>query len=189
MHKAFFIPFFFLQCTLVGAAPTADNTVFLLPLECSELLPDNTPFVRFFESVARGRLRQDKTFAKRIFEVVALRDRIQNTGAQAREQNPIDLLIRKTLCFYREKKDPLRLVPYDDADFLAYLKPNLGDLEKKVAEVIAQREYDREQRLEYERMLTQNQALEDAVRAQAELAAEKEYERLAKKARMKAKAP
>jgi hypothetical protein len=174
---------------LAVAAPGRDAGVFLLPLECSELLPDSGPYLQFFEAVGRGRLRNDKPLSKRIFEVLALREKMQKDASQSREQNPIDLLVRKTLCFYREKKEPLKMVPYDDPAFLGYLRSSLGDLEAKVREVISQREYDRQQRKEYERLLTENQELEDSVRTQAEVSADREFERLSNSARRKAKAP
>ena len=181
--------FLILLAPLAQAASGRENGVFLLPLECSELLPDSSPYLQFFEAVGRGRLRSDKPLAKRVFEILALRERMQKDASQSREQNPIDLLVRKTLCFYREKKEPLKMVPYDDPDFLAYVRSNLGDLEAKVRQVISQHEYDRQQRKEYERILTENQELEESVRTQAEVAADREFERLSSVARRKAKAP
>lgn len=171
------------------ALPNRDSGVYLLPLECSELLPDSTPFIQFFEAVARGRLRSDKAFSKRIFEIIALRERMQKNASQSREQNPVDILIRKTLCFYREKKEPLKMVPYDDAEFLAYLRGSFGDLESKVREIISQREFDRQQRKEYERLLTENQELENSIRNQAEVEADRQYEKLSTAAKRRAKAP
>lgn len=179
---------FFLAFTAYGA-PTHENGVFLLPLECSELLPDSGPYLQFFEAVARGSLKKDKAFSKRIFRILALREKMQSSAQQSRDQNPLDLLIRKTLCFYREKKEPLKMVPYDDPAFMAFLHGSLNDLETKVEETIFQREFDKQQRKEYERLLTQNQELEESVRGQAEVDADRNFDRLSSAARKKVRAP
>ncbi len=165
----------------------ADAGVYLLPLECSELLPDNGPFLNFFEAVGRGNIRKDKNLSQRIFKVLAMRERLEQSGGQSRESNPVDLLVRKSLCFFREKKDPLRMVPYDDPQFLDFLRVSMGDLEKKIEEMIFQKEFDKAQRKEYERKLTENQELEDKVRGQAEVDADRNFDRLSKAARRKVK--
>lgn len=165
----------------------ADAGVYLLPLECSELLPDNGPFLNFFEAVGRGNIRKDRGLSQRIFKVLAMRERIAQSGMQSHESNPVDLLVRKSLCFFREKKDPLRMIPYDDPQFLDFLRVSMGDLEKKVEEMVFQKEFDKAQRKEYERRLTENQELEDKVRGQAEVDADRNFERLSKAARRKVK--
>ena len=33
-----------------------------------------------------------------------------------------DVLVRKTLCFYREQKEPLKPIAYDNAEFIKFLK-------------------------------------------------------------------
>ncbi len=175
-----------LLCAISPAA-RAENTVYLLPLECSELLPDNGPFIQFFGAVGRGSLRKDKALSKRIFTVLALRDKMQKTAAESREQNAIDLLIRKTLCFYREKNEPLKTIGFDDPSIVAYLKTSMGDLEKRVDATILQQEIDKAQRKEYERLLSENQEVEDSVKSQAEVAADREFDRLSKEARRKAR--
>lgn len=172
----------------VSAVSSRENGVFLLPLECSELLPDSAPYLQFFEAVARGELKKDKAFSKRVFRILALRDKLQASAHQSRDQNPIDLLIRKTLCFYREKKEPLKMVPYDDPAFLQFLRGSFSDLEQTVEATIFQREYDKQQRKEYERLLTQNQELEESVRSQAEVDADRNFEKLSNAAKKKVRA-
>jgi hypothetical protein len=173
----------------IHAAPQRETGIYLLPLECSELLPDNSPFVHFLEAVARGCLSKEKSFAKRIFKVLATREKMTASAQQSREQNPIDVLIRKTLCFYRENKEPLKMVPYDDVAFLAFFRTSLDVLEKQIEETIFQREFDRQQRKEYERVLMQNRELEESVRGQAEVDADRNYERISTSAKRKVKAP
>lgn len=167
------------------AAIIKENTVFLLPLECSELLPDSGPYLKFMEAIARGNLRKDKNLSKRVFKILATREKMQQSIDESHETNPVDILIRKTLCFYREKKEPLKMVPYDDPQFLAFLHGSIGDLEKKVEESIFQREYDKHQRKEYERQLGENQDLEDTIRSQAEVDADRNFDRLSKAAKRK----
>lgn len=166
------------------AAP-ARSPVYTLPLECSELMPDNSPFLGFLESVGRANLRKDSKLSKRIFRLMALRERVQTAESLAPDQNPIDLLVRKTLCFYREKKDPLKTITIDDADFLKYLAGSFGDLERKVDQTVLQLEEQKFQRRAYERMLQDNQSLEDSLRAKAELDADRDFERLSRAAKLK----
>jgi hypothetical protein len=170
------------------STPHATGT-FLLPLECSELLPDHSPFVRFLEAVARGGLKSDKRLSERLYKVLAMRERMNTANEQSREQNPVDILIRKTLCFYREKKEPLKTVTYDDALFLSFLRTSLADLESKLDETIFQREFDKQQRKEYERLLTANKEIEDSIRRQAELEADRSFERISNSAKRKVRAP
>jgi hypothetical protein len=152
-------------------------------------MPDNTPFRQFFLAVARGSLKKNKNLSKQIFRILALREKLQASEQQAPEQNLVDLLIRKTLCFYRESKDPLRSIAYDDPAFVQFLQSSLTVLESKVEQTILDSLKNRQQRKEYERLLNENQALEDSVKGQAEVDADRNFERLSQSARKKAHAP
>src|SRR5687768_12693389 len=98
----------FLSVSTLRAALPPQGGVFMLPLSCSELLPDPGPFINFFEAVARGSVTHDKAFSKRMFKILALREKLSNMTDRTREQNPVDDLIKRTLCFYREQKEPLK---------------------------------------------------------------------------------
>lgn len=189
MFRSFWVIAFVFSVSAQAASPLRETGTFLLPLECSELLPDNTPFVHFFEAVARGGLKADKRLSERLYKVLALRERMNTANEQSREQNPVDILIRKTLCFYREKKEPLKTVTYEDAAFLSFLRGSLADLESKLEETIFQREFDKQQRKEYERLLTENKGIEDTIRRQAELEADRSFERISNSAKRKVRAP
>ncbi|MBY0370011.1 hypothetical protein K2X33_04945 [bacterium] len=176
-----------LMLSLTPSWGATRDSVYLLPLECSELMPDNAPFVGFFEGVGRANLRSDGALTKRVFRLIAIRERLQSAAALAPDQNPIDLLIRKTLCFFREKKEPLKTVSVDDAEFLTFLKESLPDLERKVDQTVLQIETEKQQRKVYEKMLQANQALEASLRAKAELDADRDFERLTKAAKQQAR--
>jgi hypothetical protein len=166
-----------------------ESGAFMLPLNCSELLPDTAPFLNFFEAVGKGAVAKNRRLAKRIFKIMALRERLAEIPDRAREQNPIDTLIRKTLCFYREQKEPLSPVGYDDAAFVAFLKGSLPDLEEKIDKVIYQSEYDRQQRKEYERQLERNQGVVLNLRREADLEADQSFERITNRAKRKVRTP
>jgi hypothetical protein len=99
-------------------ARAADVPVTLLPMTCAELLPDLAPYLGFFETVARGQVGQDRVMSRRLFRVLALRERLSDQPERMREPNPVDMLIRRTLCFYREQKEPLRQITNVDEEFL-----------------------------------------------------------------------
>src|SRR4051812_4106201 len=80
------------------AAMPLEAGVYLLPINCSELLPDDSPFVQFFEAVGRGNATANRSFSKRIFRLVSMREKAMRSADRIRDQNPVDRLIRKTLC-------------------------------------------------------------------------------------------
>ncbi len=161
---------------------------FLLPLTCAELLPDSAPFLGFLESVANGLVVSDREFSKRLFRVLALRQKVFDSGTRARENNPVDILIRRTLCFYREQKEPLRPVPYDDSDFVKFLRGSLKELEYKIDDAVFQEEFEKYQRKQYETQLEQNRAIAERVRREAQTSADTAYDRLSRTAKQKVKA-
>jgi len=169
-----------------SAAPIADSGTYLLPINCSELLPDNSPFLGFFTAVASGTVVSDQRLSRRLFRVLALREKINDNPDLTRDQNPIDLLIRKTLCFFREQKDPLRTVPFDDPEFLKFMKSAVKDLEAKVDDAVFGLEFELQQRTEYEKRMEKNRKVIDAVQREAQKEAEVVYNRLSRNAKRKA---
>lgn len=169
----------------VQAALSPEMGVFMLPMNCSELLPDATPFLNFFEAIARANVLKDQKFTKRLLRVLALRDHFAESGDRSREQNPIDVLIRRTLCFYREQKEPSRPIGFDDAGLETFMRSSLGELEDKVKQAILQSEIERQQRLEYERKLKHNQHMVDRLEQEADEEADRTFTQLAKIARKK----
>lgn len=174
--------------TLSGAiAAPAGPPVFLLPMACSELLPDTDPFIRFLDSVARGNLLTENALSKRIFRLMALREKVAETIRIGRERNPVDIMVQKTLCFYRQQKEPLKPVPYDDEAFLEFLKGGIDDMEKQISAAIRQEEIERFQKKEFERKLEQNREREDQLRRQAQRDAEKEMKQISESAKRQVK--
>ena len=161
----------------------------MLPMTCAELLPEVDPFTFFFEAVARGAVASQNGLSRRMFRVLALKEKLTELGKRHKEDNPIDSLIRKTLCFYRESKDPARPVPFDDAIFLTFMETALVDLERKAEDAIYQSEFSRLQREEYEKRLERNQGLIDQIRQDADRSAQKSYDQLTLQARRKVQAP
>src|SRR5947209_14947948 len=96
---------FLLAAGRAEAAISSDSSYFLLPMSCAELLPDPAPYLGFFEAVGKGLVAKDRALSKRIFRVLSLREKLAEEPDRAREGNPVDVLIRKTLCYYREQKD------------------------------------------------------------------------------------
>lgn len=172
----------------VGHSAINEPGVYMMPMNCSELLPDNTPFTNFYQAVARAAVATDKAFAKRVLRLLALRDKIADTVERSRELNPVDTLLRKTVCFYRETKDPLRPVPFDDNDFIQFLKGSLKDLEVKVEDAVFQVEFEKYQRTEYERRVGQNQSAIQSLNRDATREAENSFERLSQAAKRKVRA-
>ncbi len=187
------VTFFFavaacLLCQTGWSAPLRGREV-MLPMTCAELLPEVDPFTFFFEAVARGAVASKASLTKRMFRVLALKEKLAELGKRHKEDNPIDGLIRKTLCFYRENKDPARPVPFDDAIFLTFINDSIGDLERKAEDAVFQSEFSRLQREEYEKRLERNQGLIDQLRAEADHSAQKSYDQITQKARRKVLAP
>lgn len=168
-----------------AAVGTARTGVYLLPMTCAELLPNMGPYLNFFEAVGRGNVATDRQFARRIFRILSLRDKLVEEADRAREQNPVDVLIRKTLCFYREQREPLKAISYDDERFVAFLKTSLKELENHVDDAIFSFEFERAQRLEYQRELERYQTVVERVREQADLDADRNFEKIAGAAKRK----
>lgn len=162
--------------------------VYLLPINCSELLPEESPFVQFFEAAARGSAARDKDLAKRMFRVLEMRDRFIKNPDLLQDENPVDVLVRKTLCFYRQQKEPLRPVSYEDQGFLKFLKGAIRELEGKVEDALFLALLEREQRLTYERDLQKNRSLIESVRQEALREADRAYTKIVDNAKRKAKA-
>lgn len=171
----------------VFSVPAPDAGQYMLPLSCAELLPDMNQYIVFFEAVGRGNVTTDRKFSKRIFRILGLREKLMELGDRGKEQNPVDLLIRKTLCFYREQKEPLKPVGYDDDAFLKFLKGALRELETKVDDAVFQWELERQQRKELERMALKNQVIVESLLREAEIEADSTFYRLSKAAKRKAK--
>src|SRR5262245_59423451 len=110
------------------AAFSAESGTYLMPMNCTELLPDNTQFVGCLDAVAKGQVTADRALAKRVFRLLALREKMNDAASKYRDVNPIDLLIRRTLCFYREQKEPMAAVPYNNVQFVTFLRANLREL-------------------------------------------------------------
>ncbi len=158
---------------------------FLLPLSCGELLPDPSPFLSFFESVANGAVNTDKKLSTRLYQILALRDKLNSLGGKSRENNHIDRLIHKTLCFYREQREPLQPVPYDDPRFLEFIRSSMKELEQHAEQAVYDAEYEKARRKEYENLLEHNREIVDRLKDEAERQADRSYARLSKAARKK----
>lgn len=163
-----------------GLAPEA--TSFLLPLNCAELLPDTQPFLTFFGSVARSTVVTDSTLSKRMFRVLALREKIQESG---RDSGISDVLIRRTLCFYRQQKEPLAQVSYQDPDFVKYLRTALPELEKKLEDVILNIEIAKAEESHFQDQIERNQRSVERLERDAIREADSTYKKLSKVARSK----
>ena len=133
---AFFVPL--VLCFSVAAATQREGGNVLMPLNCGELLPDSSPFINFFGAVATSTVSSDRQLSKRLLRLMALRDRIRGTVDTNRIPNPIDTLIQKTICYYREQKEPLQPISFDNRPFVAFIKGSLKDLENKVDDLVFQ---------------------------------------------------
>lgn len=166
-----------------GSAPQQQN----LPMTCSELMPENGPYVSFFESVGRGNALSNKAVALNVFMVLAYREKLASIMGRGSSDNPIDGLIRKALCIYRIETEPLKLVTFDDPKFIEAFKPIGKELEKKVAQVVQDAEVDRLRRQAYEKRLEKNSSLVEKLRREAEVSADRQFERIARAAKKEAK--
>lgn len=160
---------------------------YLLPLNCSELLPDNSAFLSFFESVGRGQVISQKDLSQKIFRVLALRDKLAEVAKSDTGSNPIDIVIRRTLCFYRQQREALQPVPYYDAKFISFLKENIQELEQKVEAVIIESQYKVFHQEMLEKRAKQNQSLVEEAKRRADKSADQVFERLTRRASQKAK--
>jgi len=171
------------------SAVLSDPGVYSLPMNCSELLPDPSPFINYFEAVGRGVVTSNKKLSSRIFKVLAIREKVSDAFDRQRDQHPIDSLIKKTLCYYREQKEPLKPVTFDDSNFITYLSQSMTELESKVNEVVYQWEVDEAQRKQFEKIVEKNQQLIQKMKILAEEQADAEVKRIAKKAKKTVKDP
>jgi hypothetical protein len=167
------------------AAIQPDSGVYMMPMNCSELLPDNAPFVNFFEAVALAAVEKDRAFAKRLLRVKALRERVSESVTRGKEQNPVDVIIRRSICFYREQKEPLKPVSFDDAGLMQFMKSSVKELEAKVEDAVFQTEFEKYQREEYERRVQRNFRALQSLEQEANREASFSYEKLSKAARKK----
>ena len=171
------------------SAVLTDPGVYLLPMNCAELLPDPTPFSNYLEAVGRGLVAEKPQLASRIFKILAIRSKVSSAVDRNRDQHPIDVLIRKTLCFYRDTKEPLKPVTYDDSNFVSYLASAMPELETKVGEVVYQFELEQAQKKQFEKILEKNSHLIEKMKMEAEQKASNEIDKLVKKARNQVKDP
>lgn len=170
-------------------SPTQGEPTYLLPLNCSELLPDNSTFVSYFDSVGRGQVTADKKLSQKIFRILALREKLNDSPGLFEGLNPVDVVIRRTLCFYRQQRDALQPVPYYDPKMLSFLNENIKELEKKVEAVILECQYKRMSKELLESRAKKNQALVDSEKKQAEKTAGQVFDKLNQQAARKARNP
>ncbi len=168
-------------------AKIESRPTYLLPTTCAELMPDAEPYIGFMEAVALGGAETDRNFSKRVLRILALRAKLNEVSERARDANPIDHLVEKALCFYREQKEPLRPVPFDDPAFTKYLKESMRELELKVEDAVYQTELERVQRRHYELQLQKNRDLVEDLRNEAETQANRSFQRLSSSAQQKIK--
>jgi hypothetical protein len=76
-------------------------------------------------------------------------------------------------------------VPYDDPAFGRYLKTALGDLESQVERAVFEWEYEKLQRQDFERQLELNTNVVNRLREQADVDADRIFERVSREARRK----
>lgn len=175
-------------CISGQASAFKENATYLLPLNCSELLPDNTAFLSYFEAVGRGQVISDKTLSRKIFRILALREKLNSTPDLFQGINPIDVLIRKTLCYYRQQKDALQVVTYYDPKMVTYLKDNMKDLEVKVDSAIFNCQFQQETKEALEKRAKKNEAIVQDYMKEAQKSANQSFEKITKEAARKAKA-
>jgi len=172
---------------LFGAIDHKESETYLLPLNCSELLPDNTPFVSYFELVGRGQVVSNKPFSRKVFKILALRDKLNASSHLFEGSNPVDIMIRRTLCFYREQRDPLQLVPYYDPKMVSFLSEGMKDLEQKVERVILDLQTQALDKERLARRAKQNEAVVQNEKRLAEKSAIQIFERINQQAVRKVK--
>lgn len=161
--------------------------VFTLPQSCGELLSDIGPFLGFLDAVANGLANSDRTLSRRLLRLLALRNEALRNNERLRSDNAIDGTLRRALCFYREQREPLRPVAFDDDGFIRFLRESIGDLEKKVEGAIFDVELESARRRQLESRLAKNRAAAERLEAEADRAARTSYNRILDQARKKAK--
>jgi len=172
----------FVAATGALAVPSSSPT-YLLPMNCSELIPDPEPFLGFFEAIAQSQAVADKSLSRRILNTIALRNKLAE--GWAKDANPIDGLIRKTLCFYRQQTDPLGVIPYSDPRIIAYVRKSMPQLEEKTKEVIFLVELEKAQRDAFESQIDKNRHVVQSIEAQAQKDANKIFSDISKSAKKK----
>lgn len=168
-----------------GFAAISESGTYMMPMNCNELLPDNGPYVQFFDAVAHGQVALDKSLSKRLFRISSLREKVGDAAERSREQNPVDLVIRKSICFYREQKEPLQPIAFDNPGFVKFLKGALKDLENKVDDMVFQAEFERYQRREFERKVNKNKAMIEVLKKEADRDAERAFNKISSAAKKK----
>lgn len=174
-------------CRPAGAA-IGSGSVYLMPMNCIELLPESATFTGFFEAVAKGSATRHRALSKKMFRILALREKIDNEVDNSRQPNPVDTLIQKTICFYRENKEPLKPVTFDDSSFIEFLQGSVKDLEAKVETTVFQVELERFQRQEYERRASKDRSIIESLQKEADKDADVSYDRISNAARRKVRA-
>jgi len=152
-------------------------------------MPDMDPYIQFFEAVARGQVGQNRSMSVRLFQILAMREKLHASSGKTQDNNPVDAYIKKSLCYYREQKEPLAPVAFDDPKFVQYMKSSILDLEKKVNEAILEWEVQKAQRNAYQNSLEKNHALVESLKRKAEIEADRTYRALSDKARRKTRIP
>lgn len=163
------------------------NPVFTLPASCGELLSDVGPFLGFLEAVANGLANSDRALSKRILRLLALRNEALRNNERLRNDNGVDGTLRRALCFYREQREPIRPVAFDDDAFIRFLRESIGDLEKKVENSIFEVELESARRRQLESRLAKNRVAAERLEAEANRAARTSYNSILERARKKAK--
>jgi len=179
----------FLLVALLLISPSfsakADPLVYMMPRNCSELLPDPFPFLSFFNSVGQGLVSSDRNLAKRIFKILALKDQLTKSNDLEPSANPVTRLIRKTLCFHRSKKGEIAIIMFDDKELVGFLRKNLKALERKIEDAIFQYEFELAQKTAFERQIEANAAVINRLNSQAREAARKKYNGISSNAKRK----
>jgi len=162
------------------------SAVYVMPINCSELMPDNTPFTGYFMTVAQGAVTTDKKLASQMFEILALKQTLADKKDWATKINPVEVLIRKVICFYRQEKEPLKVIPYDDQDFITFLKTAMPELETRINDAIYQIAFEKTQKKMFELRLSQNQKAVESLRKKAAGEARTTFKKLTADAAKKA---
>lgn len=182
------VPFVIFLFALLGKpslAVPSSGVIFLLPNTCNELIADAGPYIGFLEAVAQGVVGSDPTLAKKILRVLALREELLRENDMARGVNPVDALVRRTLCYYREQIEPVAPVQFNDASFVRFMRDSIGQLNSKVEDAVFEVVLQDAEEKELERKLERNRRRADKMRAEAERSAEKSFKRIAKAAQSK----
>lgn len=169
------------------ASTDLDSAVYMMPMNCGELLPETSGFLGFFDSVAKGAAYEDRALSKRLLRLISLREKINDAADLSRHPNPVDTLIQKTICFYRIQKEPLKAVAFDDEGFLHFIKSSLKDLEAKVEDAVFATQFERFQKEEFSRRVLANKDLIETLEREASKDAGRTFGRISDNAKRKAR--